>query len=84
MKTLFSRILIAQVVAVVLALLVVTMITRASLNKSFKTFLERQEAIRAAMSMGMPLHQIEEYLDWIDSLRSPPPLERKNENRATE
>ena len=44
MKTLFSRILIAQVVTVVVALLVVTMITRASLNKSFKTFLERQEA----------------------------------------
>jgi two-component system sensor histidine kinase BaeS len=44
MKTLFSRILIAQVIAVVVALLVMTMITRASLNKGFKAFLERQEA----------------------------------------
>lgn len=44
MKTLFSRILLAQVFAVVLALLVVTVITRASLNKGFKAFLERQEA----------------------------------------
>ena len=33
------------------------------------TFLEREEAIRTAMSLGMPLHQIEEYLDWIDHHR---------------
>jgi two-component system sensor histidine kinase BaeS len=44
MRTLFSRILLAQVVAVVLALIVVTLITRASLNQGFKDFLERQEA----------------------------------------
>lgn len=44
MKTLFSRILLAQVIAVALALLVVTLITRASLNKGFKDFLQRQEA----------------------------------------
>ena len=44
MKTLFSRILLAQVVAVVLALVVVTLITRASLNQGFKDFLEQQEA----------------------------------------
>ena len=44
MKTLFSRILFAQVVAVVLALLVVSGITRASLTRGFKDFLERQEA----------------------------------------
>lgn len=43
MKTLFSRIFLAQVVAVVLALAVVTLITRASLNEGFKTFLHRQE-----------------------------------------
>ena len=41
MKTLFSRILLAQVVAVVLALTVVTLITRASLNQGFKQFLDR-------------------------------------------
>jgi two-component system sensor histidine kinase BaeS len=45
MKTLFSRILLAQVATVVLALLVVTLITRASLDRGFKTFLERQEAM---------------------------------------
>ena len=44
MRTLFSRILLAQVVTVVLALIVVTLITRASLNQGFKDFLERQEA----------------------------------------
>jgi len=44
MKTLFSKILLAQVVAVALALIVVTVITRASLNQGFKEFLERQEA----------------------------------------
>ena len=44
MKTLFSKILLAQVVAVALALIVVTVITRASLNQGFKKFLERQEA----------------------------------------
>jgi two-component system sensor histidine kinase BaeS len=43
MKTLFSRILFAQVVAVVLALTVVILITRASLNQGFEAFLQRQE-----------------------------------------
>jgi len=43
MRTLFSKILLAQVVAVALALIVVTVITRASLNQGFKEFLERQE-----------------------------------------
>jgi hypothetical protein len=36
MRTLFSKILLAQVVAVVLALIVVTVITRISLNWGFK------------------------------------------------
>ena len=44
MKTLFSRILLAQVVAVVLALLVVTLITRVSLNRGFTGFLQQQES----------------------------------------
>jgi two-component system sensor histidine kinase BaeS len=43
MNTLFSRILLAQLVAVLLALAVATVITRASLNQSFKGFLEAQE-----------------------------------------
>ena len=37
------------------------------------TFLERAEAVRTALSLGMPLHDIEEYLDWLDSVRGPPP-----------
>ena len=43
MKTLFSRILMAQVVAIVLALLVAALITRVSLTHGFERFLERQE-----------------------------------------
>lgn len=34
------------------------------------TFLERTEAVKTAMSMGMPLQQIEEYLDWLDIVKS--------------
>jgi two-component system sensor histidine kinase BaeS len=43
MKTLFSRILLAQVIAVLLALVVVTVITRVHLGRSFKGFLETRE-----------------------------------------
>jgi two-component system sensor histidine kinase BaeS len=45
MRTLFTKILLAQVVTVVLALLVVMAITRASLNRGFIEFLERQEGV---------------------------------------
>lgn len=34
-----------------------------------ETFLERTEAIKSAMSLGMPLSAIEEYLDWLDAMR---------------
>jgi hypothetical protein len=37
-----------------------------------ETFLERTEAIRAALSLGMPLNEIEEYLDWLDAVRGKP------------
>ena len=30
------------------------------------TFLDRTEAVKTAVSLGMPLHEIEEYLDWLD------------------
>ena len=33
------------------------------------TFLERTEAVKTAMSLGMPLQEIEEYLDWLDLTR---------------
>jgi hypothetical protein len=35
------------------------------------TFLERAEAVRVAISLGMPLREIEEYLDWLDMNRGP-------------
>jgi hypothetical protein len=35
------------------------------------TFLERGEAVRAAMELGMPLNEIEHYLDWLDMMRGP-------------
>jgi two-component system sensor histidine kinase BaeS len=43
-KSLFAKILLAQVTAVVLALAVVTLITRSSLDRGIIDFLERQEA----------------------------------------
>ena len=30
----------------------------------------RVEAIQRAMELGMPIHEIEEYLDWLDSIRN--------------
>jgi two-component system sensor histidine kinase BaeS len=44
MRTLFSRILLAQVLATVFALAVVTLITRVSLELGFENFLRQQEA----------------------------------------
>jgi hypothetical protein len=37
-----------------------------------ETFLERTEAIKAALSLGMPLNEIQDYLDWLDSVRARP------------
>jgi DNA-binding transcriptional MerR regulator len=42
------------------------------------TFLERTEAIRTALSLGMPLDEIEEYLDWLDATRGPLPEARED------
>ncbi len=30
------------------------------------TFIERSEAVEIALSLGMPLREIEEYLDWLE------------------
>jgi hypothetical protein len=30
---------------------------------------ERREAIRAALGLGMPLYEVEVYLDWLDANR---------------
>ncbi len=34
-----------------------------------ETFPQRMEAVRSALSLGMPLYEIEAYLDWLDSQR---------------
>jgi DNA-binding transcriptional MerR regulator len=31
-----------------------------------ETFLGRTEAIETALSLGMPLNEIQDYLDWLD------------------
>ena len=71
MRTLFSKILLAQVVAVVLALAVVTAITRASLNRGFKDFLERQEAA-VLQTLTPALAEFYESKGNWDSLRNKP------------
>jgi hypothetical protein len=39
------------------------------------TFQARAEAIKIALSSGMPLSEIEEYLDWLDA--TGPPLQEE-------
>jgi len=71
MKTLFAKILLAQVIAVLLALLVVMAITRASLNRGFIDFLERQEA--AVLDITAPaLAELYEQQGGWDFLRDQP------------
>jgi len=38
-----------------------------------ETFLERTEAVKSALSLGMPLNEIQDYLDWLDSIRAAKP-----------
>jgi hypothetical protein len=48
-----------------------------------ETFLDRTKAVETAMSLGMPLIEIEEYLDWLDQtrdLRQSPPENPEPEN----
>jgi hypothetical protein len=48
-----------------------------------ETFLDRTKAVETAMSLGMPLNEIEEYLDWLDQtrdLRHPPSENPEPEN----
>ncbi len=46
------------------------------------TFLKRTEAVRVAISLGMPLSEIESYLDWLDATRGPMPEEPEQEEPA--
>jgi len=41
-----------------------------------ETFLDRTEAVKTALHLGMPLREIEEYLDWLETNR--PPTERSS------
>jgi DNA-binding transcriptional MerR regulator len=44
-----------------------------------ESFIERSEAIKTALSMGMPLNEIEEYLDWLAVVRAQKPAEPKGQ-----
>ena len=46
------------------------------------TFLERTEAVRTALSLGMPLQEIESYLDWLDNMRSTTGAEANNDPKS--
>jgi len=71
MRSLFAKILLAQVITVLLALLVVMAITRASLNRGFIDFLERQEA--AVLDITAPaLAELYEAQGGWDFLRDQP------------
>jgi hypothetical protein len=35
-----------------------------------ETFLGRTEAVETALSLGMPLHEIESYLDWMEQVQA--------------
>jgi DNA-binding transcriptional MerR regulator len=48
------------------------------------TFLERAEAVRTALSLGMPLNEIEQYLDWLDATRGPLPKQPEDRPESKE
>ena len=44
------------------------------------TFPQRTEAVRQAILHGMPLDEIEAYLDWLDTIRPGLPLDGPDDN----
>jgi len=54
------------------------------------SFKERLSAVRAAQALGMPLKEIEEFLDWLDAVRPelrercqpPQQIERRTDGEA--
>jgi hypothetical protein len=48
------------------------------------TFLERTEAVRTALSLGMPLQEIESYLDWLDDIRATSGIEPNHDRKTDE
>ena len=45
-----------------------------------ESVIERSEAIKTALGMGMPLNEIEEYLDWLALVRAQKYAARKSTN----
>jgi len=37
-----------------------------------ETFLERRDAVKEAIKLGMPIEEVEEYLDWLEMIRCQP------------
>ncbi|MFY8200217.1 MAG: hypothetical protein ACOVLE_06075 [Pirellula staleyi] len=48
-----------------------------------ETIIDKENAIRSAIQLGMPLNEIEEYLDWLEVLRrtNAKPLVTKNNDQ---
>jgi hypothetical protein len=46
------------------------------------TFVERQDAIRTAMNLGMRLDEIEAYLDWLDAVQTRDNPKKQGDGRA--
>lgn len=46
------------------------------------TFAERSQAVQAALQLGMPLKEIEEYLDWLDMMRPKSPSDRDRQQEG--
>ncbi len=44
------------------------------------TAIERADAIKSAIYLGMSLQEIEEYLDWLDAVRGPVPQKRSEDD----
>jgi DNA-binding transcriptional MerR regulator len=37
-----------------------------------QSFLDREETVRTALRLGMPLNEIQQYLDWLEQVRGFP------------
>ncbi|MBN1911922.1 MAG: hypothetical protein JW818_19530 [Pirellulales bacterium] len=47
-----------------------------------ETFLERTEAVQTALYLGMPLQEIEDYLDWVEMVRAKPDKQTQRQRRG--
>lgn len=54
------------------------------LLKNANNFLERREAVKSALALGMPLDEIEAFMDWLElgrALETPPPKRSNSSER---